>query len=87
MTAYVYFNYIMCGFDRRSVFECADRYAVPVVFREHVADAFAFGVDAVGCNAVFLDKSLLNGFGTCGSELFVEFEVAVLRCVAFDDYL
>ena len=53
--------------------ESADRYTVPGFFGKHVADTFAFGYDAVSCNAVFLHESGLHGLSTCGGKLDVEF--------------
>lgn len=43
-----------------SFFDCADAYAVPRIFFEHVADAFAFGYDAVRSDFVTFDESVLN---------------------------
>ena len=42
------------------VLDCADAYTVPGFFFEHVADAFAFSLDAVCGNIVFLDESVLH---------------------------
>lgn len=60
------------------VLEGADADAVPAFFFKHVADAFAFSLDAVGRNLVAFDESLLYAFGSGLSELDVEVEVTVL---------
>ena len=60
------------------VLKGADADAVPAFLFEHVADAFAFGLDAVGRNLVAVDEGFLYAFGAGLGELDVEVEVTVL---------
>ena len=42
------------------VLDCAYADAVPGFFFEHIADAFAFSLDAVGSYAIFLDEGVFH---------------------------
>ena len=64
--------------------EGADGNAVPAVFVEHVADAFALSFDARGFDAVFLDEHVLDGVGAGFRETFVVFGIAFFGSVAGD---
>mgnify|MGYP003488380193 FL=1 len=60
----------------------ADAYAVPRLLREHVADAFALGVDAVSGDLVALDELSLNSLCTSVGKTYIHFEGTVGRSVA-----
>ena len=69
----------------RLVVDGADADAVPVGLAEHVADALAFGGDAVGGDVVFVHEDFLDGFGTRLGDFGVDFGGAFGRGIAFDD--
>ena len=52
--------------------DCADAYAIPVGFAEHVADAFALSADAVFSNLILVDEQGLNGFSAILGNLSVD---------------
>ena len=69
----------------RLVVDGADADAVPVGLAEHVADALAFGGDAVGSDVVFVHEDFLDCFGTRLGDFGVDFGGAFGRGIAFDD--
>ena len=69
----------------RLVVDGADADAVPVGLAEHVADALAFGGDAVGRDVVFVHEDFLDSFGARLGDFGVDFGRTFGRGVALDD--